>query len=404
MMSEQINLNLTPWYAKLSKFLKDAKRAPRVLPQQKKYRSASVQKKLDCILCPDSEDMCFEESRVIRLKQIHGNPDMLQARTVLFQTWKGTGPALLKVFNRQSEELQEISLTSLGLTLICCPDPRPEGTRAKLMTEALASSDNLIASKLVFADSNCNVLRLRNLFGPVIVFSATGQNLRVQDLKKLLYNFYGYTLDKSFLEQFWRQLMSEMETHRQSSCETQVQQLTLQQEAPASLEVAVPAQIAPGAVDDNDSSQSATDRAMGEAVTRFLTMPTEVWKEIKKEMKVGNPLTDDLLLHMRHHGFCCSGCQSVGQPVLRCSGCLGSRVRYCSKECQERDWPDHKPVCQGKTSIACCNKHSEQAGGRCNKCGEAASQKCSQCRTVLYCSKLCQTQDWKSHKRDCSTS
>lgn len=40
---------------------------------------------------------------------------------------------------------------------------------------------------------------------------------------------------------------------------------------------------------------------------------------------------------------------------------------------------------------------------RCAKCGrEGATKLCSRCRSVSYCSKECQRQHWKSHKRVCN--
>ncbi|GJE99534.1 zinc finger MYND domain-containing protein [Phanerochaete sordida] len=37
--------------------------------------------------------------------------------------------------------------------------------------------------------------------------------------------------------------------------------------------------------------------------------------------------------------------------LFRCTGCHGG-TRYCSKECQRADWPNHKPACQAEQAIA----------------------------------------------------
>ncbi|KAH8110205.1 hypothetical protein DFH11DRAFT_1622833 [Phellopilus nigrolimitatus] len=37
----------------------------------------------------------------------------------------------------------------------------------------------------------------------------------------------------------------------------------------------------------------------------------------------------------------------------------------------------------------------------CVVCGSSRGNKCSQCHSVVYCGKLCQKQDWKSHKQFC---
>lgn len=40
-----------------------------------------------------------------------------------------------------------------------------------------------------------------------------------------------------------------------------------------------------------------------------------------------------------------------------------------------------------------CNKH---------KCGEAATFRCSRCKSVWYCRRQCQVEDWKKHKKMCN--
>ncbi len=42
----------------------------------------------------------------------------------------------------------------------------------------------------------------------------------------------------------------------------------------------------------------------------------------------------------------CPICMKKGKQA--CSGCL--MVHYCSKECQGKDWPAHKPICQAKNN------------------------------------------------------
>ena len=43
-----------------------------------------------------------------------------------------------------------------------------------------------------------------------------------------------------------------------------------------------------------------------------------------------------------------SDCMSTtGKILSKCSACFSSTERYCSRECQKRDWPRHKQICQG---------------------------------------------------------
>lgn len=44
-----------------------------------------------------------------------------------------------------------------------------------------------------------------------------------------------------------------------------------------------------------------------------------------------------------------------------------------------------------------------QPGAPCFSCGKAgASKRCDACRVALYCSRTCQRQHWKAHKKECS--
>ena len=38
---------------------------------------------------------------------------------------------------------------------------------------------------------------------------------------------------------------------------------------------------------------------------------------------------------------------------------------------------------------------------KCAVCGEAAKQRCSKCKGVWYCSRECQLKNWKEHKKMC---
>ena len=99
------------------------------------------------------------------------------------------------------------------------------------------------------------------------------------------------------------------------------------------------------------------------------------------------------------------GCREIG--TLHCKGCLIKF--YCGKECQTRDWSQHKGGCK---EIAAMNKkkaedelavklaHNIQtlcAAG----CGEEALERCSLCAGAKYCGRKCQKKHWPEHKELC---
>ncbi|MCH9624968.1 MAG: hypothetical protein S4CHLAM123_01300 [Chlamydiales bacterium] len=45
----------------------------------------------------------------------------------------------------------------------------------------------------------------------------------------------------------------------------------------------------------------------------------------------------------------CEKCGKTDQKLLRCVQCKS--VWYCGLDCQKRDWPEHKRVCQTHTPV-----------------------------------------------------
>ncbi|KAK7483873.1 hypothetical protein BaRGS_00024890 [Batillaria attramentaria] len=146
----------------------------------------------------------------------------------------------------------------------------------------------------------------------------------------------------------------------------------------------------------------------------------------------------------------CAQCASSSN-LRRCTGCL--EVRYCSEDCQRRDWKRHKTSCRrhtapkkrrkslqttgnGETDHSTTREELERSqtddegnqgqetepsepggatggavsgasgGGQvmtCQKCKKTAPEmkKCGRCKEVTYCSRDCQRADWRSHKVNC---
>jgi hypothetical protein len=67
--------------------------------------------------------------------------------------------------------------------------------------------------------------------------------------------------------------------------------------------------------------------------------------------------------------------------------------QYCSRRCQSKDWKSHKTHCN----------NSKNVESKC-VCGKDADKLCSGCEVKQYCSRSCQSKDWKSHKMQCGNS
>ena len=106
--------------------------------------------------------------------------------------------------------------------------------------------------------------------------------------------------------------------------------------------------------------------------------------------------------------------EANGKRFNRCSRCKS--VKYCSKECQEKQWhAEHKEVCKklkkSSDELQSMNRNALMHMGHlcslpeCQKKGETVEsglQRCARCKVTSYCSKDCQVKHWKAgHSVDC---
>ncbi len=89
----------------------------------------------------------------------------------------------------------------------------------------------------------------------------------------------------------------------------------------------------------------------------------------------------------------CSRCSKLGDDFLLCGNC--KCLRYCSEVCQTHDWKRHKKECQ--------ELFEKKDRGKKNfcMCGKEGRFRCSSCLKEAYCSEECQKTDWKKHKLEC---
>ncbi len=84
---------------------------------------------------------------------------------------------------------------------------------------------------------------------------------------------------------------------------------------------------------------------------------------------------------------CAKCCRHSMDDMLDCKMC---KKEYCSMECMSQDKLIHKQ-CLQKFEVL-----------RCRVCGEEnCILKCSKCKKARYCSQECQRKDWKNHKYNC---
>jgi hypothetical protein len=123
----------------------------------------------------------------------------------------------------------------------------------------------------------------------------------------------------------------------------------------------------------------------------------------------------------------CGKTSTIGAGGGQCAKCKS--VFYCSRDCQKEDWKRHKKECdidpvitvKSTSTLADVSiteddneikdngeikgnetRKNEDACKRCGKTGtiEAGGGQCAKCKSVFYCSRDCQKEDWKRHKKE----
>lgn len=93
----------------------------------------------------------------------------------------------------------------------------------------------------------------------------------------------------------------------------------------------------------------------------------------------------------------CNLCGNKSSNTTVCSKCKS--ITYCSNKCLEMDI-DHKMECDGKKK----DNKEDYFIKSCDVCSKYAKyiQFCNECKDAKYCSKECQSLDWKTHKLTCN--
>ena len=95
----------------------------------------------------------------------------------------------------------------------------------------------------------------------------------------------------------------------------------------------------------------------------------------------------------------CDFCTKQFSKLKQCGAC--GKARYCSEDCQKKDWKEHKKACRRVKETA--NTESNSTLTKCGGCEKIfPNLRPCPCHKIAYCSRLCQRMDWMRHKIDCT--
>ena len=176
--------------------------SPKVLPQVSPSSTSSSsptfgskygtrRNKFYATIVNSNEDLRLSEDCIaIHIRTLDdGSVDLAQCRRHLFSAWSEHALLMIGFYGKQNDPLKIFELKTLGLTLICCPDPRPDGVCR--VTLELAEDHNFAASRLLMADSGWDSTQIGDIFGPILVMSRNGDDMNLRRLRGLLKSIFG---------------------------------------------------------------------------------------------------------------------------------------------------------------------------------------------------------------------
>ena len=150
--------------------------------------------------------------------------------------------------------------------------------------------------------------------------------------------------------------------------------------------------------------KTAYDCAKGEKIKEILADPNEYMQKHPEEFEAARTWYRNWQQKAQEKScYCCGKNEqdALQEKLSRCSQC--KKALYCSRTCQSKDWKKHKQNCKPKKQE---EKKQERTCCYCGKSEQESAQKklsrCSQCKKALYCDRSCQSSGWKTHKENCN--
>ncbi len=154
----------------------------------------------------------------------------------------------------------------------------------------------------------------------------------------------------------------------------------------------------------DEGGKTAHDRAEDAKTKEMLANPDTYMQEHPEEFEAARTWYRNWQQKAQEKScYCCGKNEqdALQEKLSRCSQC--KKALYCSRTCQSKDWKKHKQNCKPKKQE---EKKQERTCCYCGKSEQESAQKklsrCSQCKKALYCDRSCQRSGWKTHKENCN--
>ena len=297
--------------------------APRVIPPSFENSAVACQprasSKAYCVVW-GSGDYCidpeFDTQKLVPF--IDDMPDLSFVKRTLFSLGaNGACIKMLAMANRLDEDLRVFDLPSLGLKLICCPEPRPaallQSTKERI-TIPLANDDNRLACTLLLAEKDFDLIQIQDIFGPVLILfhpNPSPRDFKIKHCLSFLKSYLGLT---SSLSDELSLILQASGTHGMESI-----------------------------FQPNPKARKEHKKQM-----RGMVPPTDLGSHAPGK---GGMFCDQQVVICAHPNCPVGNDSSCPVQFMRCGRCKSAF--YCSKDCQKQHWRTHKVFCN---KSKCSNK------------------------------------------------